>query len=263
MGDGGFFKEATVELQWVIFLCVAGFLAAFVDAIAGGGGLISLPALIAAGVPPHLSLGTNKFAATCASLTSTLKYAHSGKILFRLVRWQIPCTVLGAALGVSTVLQLDASILNLLIVTMVFGVALYTVLKRDFGQTDQFMGLTPKRIAVGMVFAFALGFYDGFFGPGTGSFLIFLFIRVFGFDFASAAGNGRILNFVSNAVSLLLFAIGGKIVYLAGIPMALFMIAGAWAGTHVAVRNGAKLIRPIFVTIALALAGKMIWQLIR
>lgn len=263
MGDGGFFKEATVELQWVIFLCVAGFLAAFVDAIAGGGGLISLPALIAAGVPPHLSLGTNKFAATCASLTSTLKYAHSGKILFRLVRWQIPCTVLGAALGVSTVLQLDASILNLLIVTMVFGVALYTVLKRDFGQTDQFTGLTPKRIAAGMVFAFALGFYDGFFGPGTGSFLIFLFIRVFGFDFASAAGNGRILNFVSNAVSLLLFAIGGKIVYLAGIPMALFMIAGAWAGTHVAVRNGAKLIRPIFVTIALALAGKMIWQLIR
>lgn len=263
MGDGGFFKEATVELQWILFLCVAGFLAAFVDSIAGGGGLISLPALIAAGVPPHLSLGTNKFAATCASLTSTLKYAHSGKILFRLVRWQIPCTVVGAALGVSTVLRLDASILNLLIVTMVFGVALYTVLKKDFGQTDQFAGLTPKRIAVGMVFAFALGFYDGFFGPGTGSFLIFLFIRVFGFDFASAAGNGRILNFVSNAVSLLLFAIGGKIVYLAGIPMALFMIAGAWTGTHVAVKNGAKLIRPIFVTIALVLAGKMIWQMMR
>lgn len=249
-----------MELHWILFLCAAGFLAAFIDSMVGGGGLISLPALIAAGVPPHLSLGTNKFAATCASLTSTLKYAHSGKIRFELVRWQIPCTALGAALGVGTVLRLDEKVLNLLIVLMVFAVAIYTVFKKNFGQTDRYGGLTGSRIAIGMLFAFVLGFYDGFFGPGTGAFLIFLFIRVFGFDFAAAAGNGRILNFVSNAVSLVLFAIGGKIVYLAGLPMAVFMVAGAYAGTHVAVKNGAKFIRPIFVTIALVLAGKLIWQ---
>ena len=255
--------EASVELQRILFLCIAGFLAAFVDSIAGGGGLISLPALIAAGVPPHLALGTNKFASTCASLTSTLKFAHSGKILFRLVRWQIPCTALGAALGVRTVLRLDEAFLNLLIVFLVFGVALYTVLKKDFGKTDRFSGLTATNLAIGMTFAFVLGFYDGFFGPGTGSFLIFLFIRVFGFDFAAAAGNGKILNFTSNVVSLALFALGGKIVYMAGLPMAVFMVAGAWVGTHVAVRNGARVIRPIFVTIALALMGKLVWQMVQ
>ncbi len=111
-----------------------------------------------------------------------------------------------------------------------------------------------------MVFAFALGFYDGFFGPGTGSFLIFLFISVYGFDFTIAAGNGKILNFTSNIVSLTLFAIGGKIVYLAAIPMALSMIAGAWVGTHIAIKNGARIIKPIFVTIALALVVKLIFK---
>lgn len=249
-----------MELKWILFLCVAGFVAATIDSIAGGGGIISLPALIAAGVPPQMALGTNKFASTCASFTSTAKFARSGKIHFKLVRWQIPCTALGAALGVRTVLHLNESFLNAFIVVMIFAVALYTVLKKDFGATDAFSGLTGGKIAVGMAFAFVLGFYDGFFGPGTGSFLIFLFIRVFGFDFTVAAGNGKILNFTSNIVSLVLFAIGGKIVYLAGIPMAVFMVAGAWLGTHIAVKNGAKVIRPIFLTIALALIVKLVWQ---
>lgn len=255
-------RKYSVEPQWVLFLCAAGFLAAFVDSIAGGGGLISLPALLAAGVPPHLSLGTNKFASTCASFTSTLKFAKSGKILFPLVRWQIPCTALGAALGVHTVLRLEAWILQTLIAVLVFGVALYTVFRKDFGKEDRFAGLTKGTVAIGMLFAFLLGFYDGFFGPGTGSFLIFLFIRVFGFDFAAAAGNAKILNFTSNVISLILFAIGGSIRVAAGLPMALFMIAGAWVGTHVAVRNGSRVIKPIFVTIALALMGKLVWQML-
>lgn len=250
----------TLTPELLLFLCAAGFLAAAVDSIAGGGGLISLPAIIASGVPPHLALGTNKFASTCASLTSTLKFARSGKITFGLVKYQIPCTVLGSALGVLTVLRLDERFLNLLIVVLVFTVAIYTTLKKDFGQADRRLPLTGRRILAGMAFALALGFYDGFFGPGTGSFLIFLFISVFGFDFTVAAGNGKILNFVSNIVSLVLFALGGKIVYLAGIPMALSMVAGAWVGTHIAIRNGAKVIKPIFVTIALLLIVKLLWQ---
>jgi len=105
-----------------------------------------------------------------------------------------------------------------------------------------------------------LGFYDGFFGPGTGTFLIFSFISVFGFDFTAAAGNSKILNFVSNIVSLILFAISGKIVYLAGIPMAISMVLGAWVGTHIAIKNGVKIIKPIFITIALFLTVKLIYQ---
>ncbi len=251
-----------MSISLVIFLCVAGFIAAAVDSIAGGGGIISLPALIAAGVPPHLALGTNKFASTCASFTSSLKFARSGKIDFSLVKFQIPCTILGAALGVHTVLAVNEKFLNLLIVIMIFSVAIYTTLKKDFGTTSQFKGLHRQNIFYGMVFAFSLGFYDGFFGPGTGAFLIFLFISVYGYDFTAAAGNGKILNFTSNVVSLILFAIGGKIVYLAGIPMALSMIAGAYVGTHIAIKQGAKVIKPIFVTIAIALICKLVYQAI-
>lgn len=249
-----------LSLSMLIFICIAGFLAAAVDSIAGGGGMISLPAIIAAGVPPHLALGTNKFASTWASFTSTLKFAKSGKINFKLIKFQIPCTILGAALGVKTVLAIDEKYLQMLIVILVFAVALYTTFKKDFGQVDRFKGLTTTNTAIGMVFAFSLGFYDGFFGPGTGSFLIFLFISVFGFDFTSAAGNGKILNFVSNIVSLILFAIGGKIIYLVGIPMAISMIFGAYVGTHIAINNGPKVIKPIFITIALALIVKLIYQ---
>lgn len=249
-----------MTLTTLIFICIAGFIAAAVDSIAGGGGLISLPAIIAAGIPPHLALGTNKFASTCASLTSTIKFARSGKIHFKLIRYQIPCTIIGSALGVKAVLSINEQFLQGMIIVMVLAVTLYTVLKKDFGKEDRFVETTPKSIAIGMLFAFTLGFYDGFFGPGTGSFLIFLFISVYGFDFTKAAGNGKILNFVSNIVSLVLFAIGGKIVYLIGIPMALSMILGAWVGTHIAITNGAKVIKPIFITIATLLIGKLLWQ---
>ncbi len=249
-----------MNLTTLLFLCGAGFLAAAVDSIAGGGGMISLPAIIAAGVPPHLALGTNKFASTWGSITSTIKFARSDKINFNLVKYQIGCTIIGSAIGVKTVLSIDERFLHVLIVALIFVVAIYTTLKKDFGQENRFNGLTNKNVLLGMGFALVLGFYDGFFGPGTGTFLIFSFISVFGFDFTVAAGNSKILNFVSNIVSLILFAISGKIVYLAGIPMAISMVLGAWVGTHIAIKNGAKIIKPIFITIALLLMVKLIWQ---
>ncbi|MGB7605647.1 MAG: TSUP family transporter [Lutisporaceae bacterium] len=120
--------------------------------------------------------------------------------------------------------------------------------------------MTKLNIFYGCIFAFALGFYDGFFGPGAGSFLIFLFISIFGFDFTISAGNGKILNFVSNITALVLFALNGKIIYLVGIPMALSMILGARIGTKIAINNGAKVIKPIFVTIALVLTAKLLYS---
>ena len=249
-----------MNLTTLLFLCGAGFLAAAVDSIAGGGGMISLPAIIAAGVPPHLALGTNKFASTWGSITSTIKFARSDKINFNLVKYQIGCTIIGSAIGVKTVLSIDERFLHVLIVALIFAVAIYTTLKKDFGQENRFNGLTNKNVLLGMGFALILGFYDGFFGPGTGTFLVFSFISVFGFDFTVAAGNSKILNFVSNIVSLILFALSGKIVYLAGIPMAISMVLGAWVGTHIAIKNGAKVIKPIFIAIALFLTVKLIYQ---
>jgi uncharacterized protein len=243
-----------------LFLCLAGFIAAAVDSIAGGGGLISLPAIMAVGVPPHLALGTNKFASTCASFTSTLTFAKSKKIYMPLIKYLIPCTLVGASIGVYAALRTDPAVLQLLILVLIFAVAIYTIIKKDFGSEDRFKSLNKLNVFYGCLFAFALGFYDGFFGPGTGSFLIFLFISVFGFDFTISAGNGKILNFVSNITALVLFALSGNIMYMAGIPMALFMILGARVGTKIAIKNGAKVIKPIFVTIALALTAKLLYQ---
>lgn len=244
----------------VLFICLAGFLAAAIDAIAGGGGIISLPALLATGIPPHFALGTNKFASTCGSLTSSFRFARSKMVHFPLVKYQVPCTALGAALGVYTALRVDEGFLNWFIVVMIFAVAVYTTFKKDFGGSDKFTGLNTRNFLIGMSFAFGLGFYDGFFGPGAGSFLIFLFISVFGFDFTLAAGNSKVLNFTSNVVSLILFAISGKIIYMVAIPMALSMVLGAYVGSHIAIKNGAKIIKPIFITIALLLIIKLIWQ---
>jgi len=247
-------------LLTIVFVCAAGFVAAVVDSIAGGGGLIALPAIIAAGVPPHLALGTNKLASSCASLTSTLTFIKSKKIYFPLVKWQIPCTFIGSALGARTVLGINENYLKALIVILVFAVALYTTFHKEFGVKDEFKGLTKKNLIAGCIFAFALGFYDGFFGPGAGTFLIFLFISVFSFDFVRAAGNGKILNFTSNISSLVVFFLTGKIVFIVGIPMAICMIIGARVGTHIAINNGAKVMKPIFIAIAVLLAGKMIYQ---
>ncbi|WP_027633586.1 TSUP family transporter [Clostridium hydrogeniformans] len=244
----------------IIFLCIAGFIAAFVDSIAGGGGLISIPAFLFAGVPPHIALGTNKFAATTSSFTSSMKFITSKKVNFSLLKYLIPFTFLGSILGVKSVLLVDQSFLYPLVMVLVLFVGIYTLFSKTLGLNNNFTGLNKKNIALGILLSFSIGFYDGFFGPGTGSFLIFGLISIFKFDFINAGGNGKVLNFVSNISALIMFALNGKIDYFYGILVAVFMIAGAQLGTKAALTNGAKLIKPIFVTMSLAVAIKLLIQ---
>lgn len=175
-------------LLQIIILSAAGFVAAFVDSIAGGGGLISLPAFLAAGVPAHLALGTNKFASTAGSFTSSLSYARSDKVNWELLKYLIPVALVGAVGGVQTVLQIDQSFLNILVLLLIVGVGVYTLLSKDLGAEDHFQGVSRGRLLGGVALALGLGFYDGFFGPGTGSFLMFGLIGLYGFDFVRAGG---------------------------------------------------------------------------
>ncbi|HBW37973.1 TSUP family transporter [Desulfosporosinus sp. BICA1-9] len=244
----------------LFLICTLGFVAAAVDAIAGGGGLISLPALLMVGVPPHLALGTNKFAASMASLNSSITFARSGKVNFSLVKWQIPFTLIGAFLGAWAVLSVSSAFLNKAVLVLILIVGIYTLLHKNLGMENQFKGLDFPKIVIGCLFAFALGFYDGFFGPGTGSFLIFSFIALYGFDFVVASANSKVLNFTSNIASLLLFAWHGKIDFFYGIPMALSMILGSYVGTKLAIRRGAQLVKPIFIIMSLLVAAKLIYQ---
>lgn len=244
----------------LFLVCILGFMAATVDAIAGGGGLISLPALLMVGVPPHLALGTNKFAASMASLNSSITFARSGKVNFSLVKWQIPFTIIGAFLGAWAVLRVSSAFLSKAVLVLILMVGIYTLLHKNLGMENKFQGLNFSKIFIGCLFAIALGFYDGFFGPGTGSFLIFSFIALYGFDFVVASANSKVLNFASNIASLLLFAWNGKIFFQYGIPMALFMVIGSYVGTKLAIRRGAQLVKPIFIIMSLLVAAKLIYQ---
>ena len=244
----------------LLIICAFGFLAAAVDAIAGGGGLISLPALLIVGVPPHLALGTNKFAASMASLNSSITFARSGKVHISLVKWQIPFTLIGAFLGAWSVLRVSSAFLSKAVLVLILFVGIYTMFHKSLGMTNNFKGLNSRNISLGCLFALALGFYDGFFGPGTGSFLIFSFIALFGFDFVVASANSKVLNFGSNFAALLIFAWNGKILLYYGIPMAIFMVLGSLVGTKLAIQRGAKLVKPIFITMSFLVAAKLIYQ---
>ncbi|CEK30408.1 membrane protein [[Clostridium] sordellii] len=247
----------------IIFLCIGGFLAAFVDSIAGGGGLISMPILLMAGLPTHLALGTNKFAGSFGCFSSAYRYAKSGKTNIELLKKLIPFTIIGCFLGVKCVLSISDTILNILVFIMILVVALYTYLKKELGTIDNFQGIDDKNLKIGIIMAFSLGFYDGFFGPGTGTFLAFSLIKIYGFDFLSASANTKILNFTSNFVALILFMINGQILYSVAILYAISMILGGYIGAKVAINKGSKLIKPIFLIMSIAVGFKLIYQIIK
>ena len=249
-------EDKALELK-ILYLCFFGFLAQFVDSIAGGGGLISVPALFAFGVPPHFALGTNKFGAMVGIVSSASSFIKSKKVHFELLKFLVPCSILGAILGVNTVLMINQKMLNSVIVILLFVVCFYTIFKKDLGSENTFAGVTRKNTIIGCILAFVIGFYDGFFGPGAGSFLIFSFITFFGFDFLNACGNGKVLNASSVVTAAIVFALRGKIDYSIGIPLAISMVLGALLGTRLAITKGAKLIKPIFITISISFILKL------
>ncbi|MFZ5969124.1 MAG: TSUP family transporter [Bacillota bacterium] len=241
----------------LILLCMFGFLAQFIDSIAGGGGLISIPALMAFGISPHFALGTNKFGAMFGTVSSTIGFVKSKKVHIPMLKYLVPCAAIGAALGVNTVLMINQKYLNGLVLILLFTVSIYTIFKKDMGDEDRFSGMNRRNIVIGCIIAFTLGFYDGFFGPGTGSFLIFSFITFLGFDFLYSCGNAKVLNTVSAITSFIVFAINDKIIYSVGIPFAISMILGAIVGTKMAIQNGKRLIKPIFILISVSFIIKL------
>lgn len=245
-----------------VWLGAACFIAAFIDSIAGGGGLISLPAYMAAGIPPHIALGTNKVAASFSSISSSLKFWKAGKVNLQLMKYLVPFSFLGAVIGVRTVLLLDSKYLYPIALGLLIFTIIYTLMHKNMGSTNDFQGLSRRNITEGIIMALLLGFYDGFFGPGTGSFLIFLLIRIFRYDFINASGNSKILNLASNIASVITFVHAGKVNYVYALSMAVFMFVGAQVGAQFAILRGSKLIKPVFVTVSSIVAVKMASQFI-
>lgn len=245
----------------LIFLCTACFFAAFVDSISGGGGIISLPAFLLAGIPPHLALGTNKFTSCCSTFSSSIKFAESKKVDFNILKYLIPFSFIGATLGATTVLSINSSYLNVIVLILLLFVGLYSLFSKNIGMEDKFKGISKKNISLGIVLALSLGFYDGFLGAGVGTFLIFGLVNIYNFNFVRAGGNCKVMNFIGNIASVLVFSLRGAINYKIGIPVAICMMIGARVGAKVALRKGSKIIKPIFITMSLAVAAKLLYSI--
>jgi len=195
-----------------LILAVFCFIAAVVDAISGGGGLISLPAYFAVGFPPHMALGTNKLSAFLSTFASAFKFWKAKKINVEIVSKLFAFSLAGAAIGVKTAVSIEPKYFKPISFVTLILVFLYTLKNKNIGEVNYYKGTTPKTLLIGKIMAFSLGFYDGFLGPGTGSFLIFCLIKIFKLDFSSASGNTKILNLSSNFARRLAILKGNKFI---------------------------------------------------
>ncbi|MBD8495837.1 TSUP family transporter [Pseudomonas syringae] len=250
--------ELSVEPTTLAILAVVAFVAGFIDAIAGGGGLLTTPALMTAGLPPHLVLGTNKLCATFGSATASFTYYR--RKLFDPGQWKPALfgTAAGALIGAIVAHYLPAEWINQMLPVVVFACGLYLL----FGGTPKAPLLSDAPIKQGRQLpqGLGLGFYDGIAGPGTGAFWTVSTLLLYPVDLVKASGVARSMNFVSNAAALSVFAFSGQVDVVIGVSMGLAVMLGAYFGAGTAIKGGARFIRPVFITMVLLLTVRLAWQ---
>jgi uncharacterized membrane protein YfcA len=247
----------TLEPLVLLALAVAGFLAGFVDAIAGGGGLIAIPALLTAGVPPIAALATTKLQSAVGTTIAVATYARNGYVDLRAL-W--PTMLLGFAaafLGALWVKNIDTSFLDVAVPVALIAIAVYFTVAPRLTDEDRRTRLSLAFFAP--VLGFFLGFYDGGFGPGTGSFLTMGFVMLFGLGLTKAAGHTKAVNLMTNFGALALFIPSGDVIWSAAIAMATGQLAGGYLGARVGIRFGARLIRPLVIAISVILALRLLF----
>ena len=237
------------------FLFAAAIAAGFIDAIAGGGGLFTIPALLAAGVAPVTAIATNKVQGSFGTAAATWTFWRKGRIDFALLKWPLIAAVVGAVLGAITVSFADTTWLMVLLPVLLIGIAVYFLVGPKASDEDVHARLTP--FAFGAI-AGGIGFYDGFFGPGAGSFYALALVTLLGMGLTKATAHTKALNFASNFISVIVFAIGGHVLWAVGLIMAIGQVLGGWLGSHAAMRFGPRLIRPLLVVICLGMVAKLL-----
>jgi len=243
--------------NWALIVAV-GFSAGFIDAIVGGGGMLTIPALLSLGIPPHLTLGTNKLAGSFGS--GMAAYTFFKKKLFTPYFWRRSFynTFIGAMTGTIFVNFIDTYWLEKLLPLIIVFVAIYTLLNRLVDIDNHELPIQNKQLTFKQsIQGFILGFYDGSSGPGTGSFWVISNMRLYHLNMLMASGIAKSMNFTSNFVSLIVFIYFGQIDWLIGLTMGVCMMLGSYIGAHSAIHFGAKFIRPIFISIVLIMACKL------
>jgi uncharacterized membrane protein YfcA len=243
-------------------LAVAAFLAGLIDAVAGGGGLVQIPALFSAfpGMAPATLLGTNKVASVAGTANAAIRYGRSVRIYWAATAPAVVAAFLFSMAGAWALTMIPAEPLRKALPFVLVSLLVYTVAKKDLG-TEHAPSLSGTRERVAALLAGAvIGFYDGVFGPGTGSFLMIVFVRVFGYDFLHASASTKVVNMATNLAALLLLASKGHIWWQLGLVMAVANVAGSQVGSRLALRHGSGFVRKVFIVVVSALILKTAWD---
>ncbi|MFL5355840.1 TSUP family transporter [Archangium sp.] len=241
----------------IALLCVAALTAGVVDAIAGGGGLVTMPVLLATGLPTHLVLGTNKGQSVFGAFAALVRYARAGLVRGKLAAVTFPLGLAGSFLGAWLVLKLRPEVLKPLVLALLVIVAAFLAFRRGPPPEERPEPPLRRMLTLGGVIALLIGTYDGFFGPGTGTFLIIAFSGLLGHGLTRASADAKVVNFASNVAAVSLFAYRGVVLWYVALPMAAAQFTGAWIGAHLAVRGGDKLVRKVVLLVVTALVIKL------
>ncbi|OOF65814.1 TSUP family transporter [Rodentibacter sp. Ppn85] len=248
--------ELGIEVLAILF--IVAFVAAFIDAIAGGGGLITIPALLMTGMPPALALGTNKLQAIGGSFSASLYFLRKRAVNLREFWFILLCVFIGSALGTILIQMLDTSVFKKILPFLILAIGLYFLFTPKLGAQDCKQRLSYIVFAV--IISPFLGFYDGFFGPGTGSIMSLACVTLLGFNLTKATAHAKVMNFTSNLASFMLFLAGGKISWTIGIVMMAGGILGANIGARMVMTKGKTFIRPMVVIMSLLMTAKMAYD---
>lgn len=247
-----------ISAQVIILLFIVAWIAGFIDAIAGGGGLITIPALLMAGMPPALALGTNKLQACGGSFSASLYFIRQKAVNIKQVWLLLLITFIGAVCGTILIQQVDASIIKKILPFLILAIGIYFLLTPKLGDEDRRQRLSYTMFA--FTAGLGIGFYDGFFGPGTGSLFSLACVTLLGFNLAKATAHAKVLNFTSNIASLIFFLIGGQIVWTVGLTMMAGQFIGANLGAKMVLSKGKALIRPMVVIMSFIMTAKMAYD---
>lgn len=241
-------------LRTCLIVCPLIFLANFVDSVAGGGGLISIPAYLLAGVPTHLALGTNKVVNGVGMSFASLNYIRSGKVCFRIAIWAVLTGLVGGSLGASLALRMDGDTLQTILLFLLPAIAVFLVLKKDFGKerAEPLVLSRRREIVLSCAIGLFCGIYDGMFGPGTGTFMLMAFSMLLGLDLLTAGGCARVINTATCLASAVTFLLQGSVYWRLVAPTVAFSVAGNIAGSRYALRGGSQRVRSmIFVVLGM------------
>ncbi|MGL4737825.1 MAG: sulfite exporter TauE/SafE family protein [Cellulosilyticaceae bacterium] len=240
-------------VRLLVIICPLVFIAGFVDAIAGGGGIISIPAYLFAGLPAHYAAGCNKFSASLGTVMAAGKYIKSGKVKWRIAICSAIGAIGGASIGTTLALYVSEGTLKTLLLVALPLVAIFLFTQKNIGDQAVERSYSPKRVSLyALGIGVVIGGYDGLIGPGTGTFLILAFSSILGLELVTSSGCAKVSNLASNLTSVVLFILNGKVIFMIAIPAALCSMAGGYIGAKCAIKGGAKYVRyAMFIVLGL------------